>query len=292
MSESIASFLKKASAGFAILFVLMFLFRLAYSYSADLENQTGILNQNSSTNFEYGRKNYASEKAFVPSEPKQTAAGSQKYEKVAALSSHTSEFEESEKKTRKLVQDAKGVIQYEQKSGLPGKRTLQLGIGVNPDQFDATVESIRAIGKVDSISVNKADKTNEYKNITATRISLEKSKAGLLSLKGRNGKIDELISLEKEILSIEEKIQELGVRLGEFDEENEFCTIKFTLKETGIASGGFSVLLKKCKISLEWTIQYGLLLAFLYFFFVVGSWMSWFFGVKILKYGKEKGYLK
>ncbi|TGL61546.1 DUF4349 domain-containing protein [Leptospira sarikeiensis] len=289
--NEISKFIKKFSLGFACVFLILFLFRLAYSYAIGSESQNVSQEQGSSTNFDYGRKNYASEKFYSPQDAKLTLSSSQKYEKVAAISSKTSEFEEDEKKIRKNVEDAKGVIQYEQRSGLAGRRTLQLGIGVNPDGFDSMVESIQKIGVIDSISVNKTDKTNEYKDITATRISLEKSKAGLLSLKGRNGKIEELISLEKEILEIEGKIQDLGVKLGEFDQENEFCTIKFTLKETGAVSGGFVTFLKKCKISLEWTIKYGLFFFFLYSFAAVGAWISWFLGTRILDYLKAKGIL-
>lgn len=289
--DSVSKFIKKFSLVFAGIFAFLFIIRLIYSYAVGPETNIVNQEQGSSINFDYGRKNYASEKFYAPQDKTPISSSSQKYEKVAAVSSKTSEFDENEKKTRKMVEDAKGVIQYEQRSGLAGKRTLQLGIGVNPDKFDSMVESIQTIGVIDSISVNKTDKTNEYKNITATRISLEKSKAGLLSLKGRNGKIEELISLEKEILDIEGKIQDLGVKLGEFDQENEFCTIKFTLKETGAVAGGFITFLKKCKISLEWTIKYGLLFSFLYAFAAVGGWITWFFGTKILSYLKSKGIL-
>ena len=39
--------------------------------------------------------------------------------------------------------------------------------------------------------------------------------------------------MENKILEVEESIQKLGVKLGEFDTENEFCTIKFSLSESG-----------------------------------------------------------
>ena len=54
---------------------------------------------------------------------------------------------------------------------------------------------------------------------------------------------------------MEEKIQALGLNLGECDEENEFCTIKYTLEEykERITTISFS---HRLKIAFEWTIEY------------------------------------
>ena len=39
------------------------------------------------------------------------------------------------------------------------------------------------------------------------------------------------MGLENRILEIEQQLQGLGVSLGNFDDENEFCTVHFSLLE-------------------------------------------------------------
>jgi hypothetical protein len=43
--------------------------------------------------------------------------------------------------------------------------------------------------------------------------------------------VDERLKVQARLTEIEEKIQDLGVSLGEFNAENEFCTVKLTLAE-------------------------------------------------------------
>lgn len=99
---------------------------------------------------------------------------------------------------------------------------------------------------------------------------MEKTRTALISFKGKGGKIDELINLENKILEVEESIQKLGVKLGEFDTENEFCTIKFSLSESGQAKKSWlTIFLHRFKTALEWTIKYYLLLMVLFVFAAV-----------------------
>ena len=59
------------------------------------------------------------------------------------------------------------------------------------------------------------------------------------------------MQLENRILEIEQSLQELGVSLGDFDEENEFCTVQFSLIEGKIKPISF---LHRVKVALEWTV--------------------------------------
>ena len=133
---------------------------------------------------------------------------------------------------------------------------------------------IKKIGKLESIQIHKTDKTNEYSNLNAQRESLEKTRTALISFKGKGGKIDELINLENKILEVEESIQKLGVKLGEFDTENEFCTVLFTLSETGKASKSwFKSFVERLKTAFEWTVKYYLLIWVLLTFAALGIFL-------------------
>ncbi len=244
---------------FTIGFLLFFIFRLIYGYvSYPAEGSRGYINQGSMNSISI--RNYASSK-LVKKNYKQKQSTNitvdQKYERVASLVNKTKAYAKDEKKLRVQIKKFNALIQYEQKSGLKGKRRLVMAIGVNPDKFDEMVTVVGKIGKIISKNIKKTDKTNEYKDLNAKKKSLMKIRNSLISLKNRGGKINEFINLENRILEIENKIQTLGVNLGEFDSENEFCTIRFTLTETKMTGISF---LHRVKVALEWSIQYYLML--------------------------------
>ena len=228
-------------------------------YESITNNQIQTSSYGDTDSFQLSRKNYASLKKSSGS-PSLQLPGSiqQKYEKIGSISSDTDAYEDDEKKIRELIKSFKAMIQYEEMNGLPGNRSLRLGIGVNPERFDEMISEARKIGVLKYIHINKIDKTNEFKELNAQRQSLEKNKNALIALKGMGGKIQELIELENKILEKEQNIQDLGVKLGDFDEENEFCTIKFLLSEKRlmIKPGLFPSIMRRLKVALEWTIKY------------------------------------
>ncbi len=174
-------------------------------------------------------RNYAT----VKFEAMQTAqAVEQKYEKIASIHAATKQFDSDEQQARAAVKEHNALIQEEAIHSDDGLRWLQLTIGVPPEHFDAIVTVLKKIGEDGGYQITKTDKTNEYLELKAKRTTLEKTRDALVDLKKQSGKIEELVKLEQEILDIEGKIQEFGVQLGQFDKENEFCTVRFSLSET------------------------------------------------------------
>jgi hypothetical protein len=243
-------------------FFALFAFRLVYgSISISDRAQINALQDSIiSGDFDFSRKNYASEKLKVERKTEnQVFNVDQKYEKIASMHARSESFDEDEKKARSLTSKYNALIQFEQNSGLIGSRRLSLAIGVPPDKFDSMVEEIKSIGQLQSLRIDKTDKTNEYKDLNAQRISLEKARDSLAGLKGKGGRIEELINLENRILDVETQIQSTGVKLGEYDLENEFCTVKFGLEEK-VAVSTQVPLINRIKVALEWTIKYYLLI--------------------------------
>jgi len=126
------------------------------------------------------------------------------------------------------------------------------------------------IGNVLSKQITKKDKTNEYKELNAKKASLEKIRSSLINLKLKGGKIDEHILLENRILEIEQQLQDLGVSLGSFDSENEFCTIQFSLSEQNTTKISFS---QRITNALEWTVTIHLQLIASLFFMVLFAYL-------------------
>lgn len=255
---------KKAALIVGLSFFALFLFRLIYGYLVypSAPSPQGAMNLSS---FQLSRNNYASAKLRIQGGTAlQGINVYQKYEKIASLNAESKSFDRDEKALRQIISTYNGLIQYEENTGLKGSRQLLMGIGVHPSRFDSFVRDIRNVGKIRSIEINKYDKTNEFKDLLAKKSSLETTRDALLALKNKGGKIEEFVQLENRLLDIEEQIQGLGIKLGEFDAENEFCTVKFGLVEN--AHSGKIPLIQRILVALEWTIKYYLMLAAILFF--------------------------
>jgi hypothetical protein len=244
--------LKKLILWLIIIFAVLFIFRLIYGSTKtfdDTPNQTQFFD-----NISNSKRNYATKEYKVKSStPNQTAIKvDQKYEKIAEIKTKSSNFEEEEKSSRKTIEKLDALIQFEQKSGNKGYRKLNLVIGVPPENFDAIYNQLITIGKVQAKQITKKDKTNEYKELNAKKQSLEKIRNSLIELKSKGGKIEEYMGLENRILEIEQQLQGLGVSLGDFDDENEFCTVQFSLLEGKEVKIG---IMQRVKVALEWTVK-------------------------------------
>ena len=233
MTISFKSRFQKSAKRFALLFALLFLFRLLYGYLTTDSQQSGDRSANFFNTIDKVRKNYASEKFKMSTDVQQQSniAANQKFEKTASIKSKSSEFENDERRVKEKTKSFNAVIQYEQNIGQKGVRQLHLLIGVNPTLFDSFYIEIQKFGEIKSLEITKVDKTNEYKQLNAKKASIQQTLQSLNDLKSKSGQISDFVTLNDKILEIQEKLQELGVELGNFDAENEFCTVKFSLYE-------------------------------------------------------------
>jgi hypothetical protein len=263
--------LRKAFGRAAILAFLLLagLFAAKFAIEDAAISPPGVTWLNASASFETGRKNYASEKQSAGI----IAAGdAQKYEKVATIGQSTTRFDEDRAKAEALIAATGGLTQYEQQQGLNGRRILQLGIGVPPAKFDAFVEDARKIAKVTYLAVIKTDKTNEYRQLRAKRETLEKARKALTEMAASGGSTDERLKVQAQLTNVEEKIQDLGVSLGDFNAENEFCTVKLTLAESATAQG--LPLPQRALKAFAWASEYFLILIAGFLLLVVAVWLG------------------
>jgi hypothetical protein len=246
-------------------FFALFIFRFIYGYSTGLSEVQEEYFSDFFSSLEEVKHNYASDRYKFKKSEQSSSAGqsqphefdvSQKYEKTATIKSKSSDFEADEKKLRAHIKKQNGIIQYEENAGKRGNRSLHLLIGIPPASFDSSYTEMLKIGNIRSKEITKIDKTNEFKNLNAKKASLEITRQALLDIKKQSGRIEEYINLQNRILEIEQELQDLGVLLGDFDEENEFCTIRFSLHEGREIKVS---MLHRIKVAFEWTIQYYLL---------------------------------
>lgn len=262
MTTTFKSRFWKTSKWFVVLFILLFIFRLIYGYVVTDTNASNDYSDNFFSSIDNLRKNYASEKIAMKGGDVQVAsniASNQKYEKTASIKTKTSEFENDENLLKAKSKSFNAVIQYEQNLGKKGNRQIHLLIGVNPILFDSLYVELKKIGVLEATEITKVDKTNEYRQLNAKKASIEKTLQSLNDLKAKGGQIADFIALNDKILEIEEKAQELGVELGNFDAENEFCTVKLSMYE-GVTVKNISFI-HRVKVAMEWTIKYFAIIA-------------------------------
>ena len=248
----------RISLWFGLFFIVLFLFRLSYGYWGARPNTGG---DDASGGFFSSlrnmKRNYASEKVKADNTAQAdhgSFTASQQFEKTAKVRSKTTQFERDDSLIRKTAGSFDAVIQYEESLGKKGNRELYLSMGVPPTRFDSFYRAVQQIGQLRSTVITKIDKTNEYRQLNAKKTSLEQTLASLNELKNKAGAISDFVSLHDKILEIETQLQELGVDLGNYNTENELCTLQFALYEgtPGVKAGLF----QRIRTSLEWTIKY------------------------------------
>jgi uncharacterized protein YfcZ (UPF0381/DUF406 family) len=217
-----------------VLWTALFVFKFAIG-EASVQSVTSPAIFNSASNFDGTRKNYASQKQLAVGLAQ--AGESQKYEKVATIGQSTPNFDAGRTKVDGLITASGGLTQYELQQGLPGARILHLTIGVPPAKFDSFIDELRKIAKNTQLVIVKTDKTNEYRQLRARRETLEKTRKSLTDMAGAGGSIDERLKVQAQLTQVEDKLQDLGVALGDFNAENEFCTVKLTLAEAAAQQG-------------------------------------------------------
>lgn len=252
MRQTISRAVAWAALGFVVLLGL----RLGYGY---LDPSPWAHRYSSGggdgESFELEKRNYASAKIARSGGE---LAIDQKYERVADLRVRAVKFDDDEAAMRAAAAQHGGVIQLERKRGLPGSRSLQLAVGVPPDRFDAFVDAMRAIGVTTHLSVDKQDRTNDFKELAAKRAALDSTRAAMVTLKGKSGSIPELLQLEDRLLELEREIQGLGVSLGEFDAVNELCTVKLALAEVraAVAAAPTIPVWRRARVAFEWAVPF------------------------------------
>jgi hypothetical protein len=239
MKKRVRIFLLAAAALFALLFIGRFAYLLATRGGAQYAlggfgPQDNYVQESSSL----ARKNYASAKVLIAGAASGAQLLEQKYERVANLSSTSDDFDKDSAAAYSLAASAQALVQSENAYGLRGSRSLTLSFGVTPELFEPFVDGLKLLGSLESVTVVKTDKTADYKELEARRLSLEKTRDGLRALKAPGAALADLIALETKILEIEGQIQELGVSLGDYAEGNSFSTVNFSLAETRRASLG------------------------------------------------------
>lgn len=275
--EGIPKFMRWVKLLF-ILFLLIFVARWAYEIyfsSHDITISYSQANPESVDIYsERKTSNIASDKISQKDLTGQNVTIDQKYEKTANISATSHDFQKDVSELESAIAKTDAVIQSENTNGLEGSQVLVMSIGVKPDNFDVLVDMVRGVGELTGFTVNKTDKTDEFRQLMAQQATLEKTRDAYVAIKKNGGAIQDLLKIEEKILEVEAQLQDLGVNAGLFTTENSLCTVVFSLTEGKIQKNDISVrfILNCAKISFFFTVAFfatilffaGMLLVFLW----------------------------
>ncbi|MCD6579657.1 DUF4349 domain-containing protein [bacterium] len=252
------TFLKKGWKILILGFIVIFIARLFYEFfnpHSDNGHSQAIM---MSSNMGFSKRNFASNIQLYKAKSakiQKTVRVEQKYEKIADINTITKYFNADKKKIYILIKEIKGIVQTQRESDKGKKRFLFLSVGIKPIEFDTFVEKIKKIGVIKSFEISKKDMTNEFHQLMSQRKSLEKKLIEISKLKTAKGKISEKINLQEKIYQIENQLRSFGLKLGDYDFEHEFCTVKFTLQEDGRNTSFLLLFISSIFLAFKWALS-------------------------------------
>ncbi|MCL2615471.1 MAG: DUF4349 domain-containing protein [Dehalococcoidia bacterium] len=217
--------LQRVLLAFIALYLIIFAGRAVYEFTASGDNNTDYWR-----GYFWGSMYYNYATVALPSSDSLILV-EQKYELIADITSKTSNFDSDMNLLNEVLDEHSAIVQKEDRSGLSGRRRVELVIGVRPEKFDVVRDEILQIGRITSSSITKIDMTYEYLQMLAEREALESHLEKYKKLQAQSSSVSELLQLEEKIFNVETQILQKLVDIGRYSDENALCTITFSLYE-------------------------------------------------------------
>lgn len=117
-------------------------------------------------------------------------------------------------------------------AGSEEARQATVELRVPGDRFDQAVTGLGPIGKVESANVTAQDVGEEFSDITARVANARRLEGRLLELLDtRNGKLDEMLNMEREVARVRGEIERMEGRMRYLQTRSAVSTLTVTLHE-------------------------------------------------------------
>jgi hypothetical protein len=110
---------------------------------------------------------------------------------------------------------------------------VDLTLEVRSDSSDATLTALRALGTVTAESSSSQDVTEEYVDLDANLRNLRASETSILGLMDKAARIDDVLSLQRELTSVRGQIERLQGRQRYLERRSDMSTITLSLRPPG-----------------------------------------------------------
>ena len=142
-------------------------------------------------------------------------------------------------------------------------RTGIINFMVPAEHFDATIDALSKVGKVQSEHISGTDVSAQYVDLRARLANAEAQRNAMLALLARAQNINDIIAVQNQIGQITAQIEQLKGQIKYLDDNTSYSTVTVTLTESGAPvqtapsdSWGFATALNDAAHNFVTTINY------------------------------------
>ncbi len=143
------------------------------------------------------------------------------------------QFDPLPNEVQKLAERFKGYVARSNIAGSPGSpRSGQWTIRVPVERYQEFLEAARGLGEVRRESADSEDVSEEYYDLTSRIRNKKKAEQRLLELLAdATGKLDEILSVERELARVREEIERMEGRMRVLDDLTALTTVTVRVDE-------------------------------------------------------------
>jgi Domain of unknown function (DUF4349) len=149
--------------------------------------------------------------------------------RTAKLSLQVGDVEQALARTREIAQAGGGFLSASNTRLEQDRTVADLTIQVRADALDSSLQALRGLGKVESETSGSQDVTEEYVDLDANLRNLQASESAILRLLDRAQRIEDVISLQRELTNVRGQIQRLQGRKTYIERRTDMATINVSL---------------------------------------------------------------
>ena len=171
---------------------------------------------------------------------------------------------------RKLVEGEGGYIAGTDAQANPSSpdqpspiRTGVINFMVPAANFDATIDGLSGVGKVQSEHITGTDVSAQYVDLNARLANAEAQRNAMLALLSQAKNINDIIAVQNQIGQIQSQIEQLKGQIKYLDDNTSYSTVTVTLTESGAPalttpqdSWGFATALNDAAHNFVATVNY------------------------------------
>ena len=137
--------------------------------------------------------------------------------------------DEAAKTVLQMVTAKGGYISGQSQQGKEESLTISLTVKLPSKELFNFLDSLSKVGDIESKNVTGQDVGQEYFDLKARKDSLEMSYARLKDLLSKAGKLPDLLSIEQEVTSTEEQLNQVNGRMKQLENYVAFSTVTITM---------------------------------------------------------------
>ena len=175
----------------------------------------------------------ASSEASKPSQATQQITPGSMLVRVGQASLEVDSLEVGIGRVRDMARRTGAVIaNTSMEGGREQVRTASLELRIPSERFDEAVNSLRPIGKLESVSVSVQDVGEEYVDVEARMVNARRLEQRLIELlANRTGKLADVLSVEHELARVREQIERYEGRLRYLRSRASISTLTLSVHE-------------------------------------------------------------